>query len=212
MNQPRTISEMWVGLLERNLDGMDECLEHTTADLSRNTCAASPESIQNQESEKSSKEIIRIKKEQGEEKQDSTYSIKSTDKVDLEEFDLKSALFKHMNKNKSANRNLPTTIYTMLYVSFIAYEDAIDKKALQLDKTRVGQTKRRVSDTGQRLVQLQPPLKDNEPISKKTNGVLMHLLPNNIQLLTINRMADQVVVYGDKPSWVGTNRIRNRIH
>ncbi|GJT29368.1 hypothetical protein Tco_0909643 [Tanacetum coccineum] len=26
MNQPRTISEMWVGLLERNLDGMDECI------------------------------------------------------------------------------------------------------------------------------------------------------------------------------------------
>ncbi|GKC74596.1 hypothetical protein Tco_1120479, partial [Tanacetum coccineum] len=26
MNQPRTISDMWVGLLERNLDGMDECI------------------------------------------------------------------------------------------------------------------------------------------------------------------------------------------
>ncbi|GJX56382.1 hypothetical protein Tco_0286279 [Tanacetum coccineum] len=43
--------------------------------------------------------------EQGEEKQESTYSIRSTDKVALEEFDLKSALFKHMNKNKTANRN-----------------------------------------------------------------------------------------------------------
>ncbi|GKB60451.1 hypothetical protein Tco_0916637 [Tanacetum coccineum] len=56
--------------------------------------------LKNQESKKSPKEIIRIKKEQGEEKQDSTYSIRSTDKVDLEEFDLKSALFKHMNKIK----------------------------------------------------------------------------------------------------------------
>ncbi|GKG61295.1 hypothetical protein Tco_0619020, partial [Tanacetum coccineum] len=45
-----------------------------------------PESIQNQESKKSLKEIIRTKKEQGEEKQDSTYSIRSTDKVDLKEF------------------------------------------------------------------------------------------------------------------------------
>ncbi|GJR34636.1 hypothetical protein Tco_1210320 [Tanacetum coccineum] len=35
-----------------------------------------PESIKNQESEKSPKEIIRIKREQGEEKQDSTYSIR----------------------------------------------------------------------------------------------------------------------------------------
>ncbi|GJU18451.1 retrovirus-related pol polyprotein from transposon TNT 1-94 [Tanacetum coccineum] len=38
-------------------------------------------SIKNQESEKSPKEIIRIKREQGEEKQDSTYSIRSTDKM-----------------------------------------------------------------------------------------------------------------------------------
>ncbi|GJT43973.1 retrovirus-related pol polyprotein from transposon TNT 1-94 [Tanacetum coccineum] len=56
-------------------------------------CADCQSLIQNQESEKSPKEIIRIKKEQREEKQDSTYSIKSNDKVDLEEFDLKSALF-----------------------------------------------------------------------------------------------------------------------
>ncbi|GKF67545.1 hypothetical protein Tco_0197224, partial [Tanacetum coccineum] len=39
MNQPRTISEMWVGLLERNLDGMDEIetlnieLEHRVTKL-----------------------------------------------------------------------------------------------------------------------------------------------------------------------------------
>ncbi|GJS48929.1 hypothetical protein Tco_0599050 [Tanacetum coccineum] len=39
------------------------------------------------------KEIIKAKKEQAEEKQDSTYSIRSTDEVDIEEFDLKSALF-----------------------------------------------------------------------------------------------------------------------
>ncbi|GJU21927.1 hypothetical protein Tco_1155269 [Tanacetum coccineum] len=36
------------------------------------------------------REISESKREQGEEKQDSTYSIRSTDKVDLEEFDLKS--------------------------------------------------------------------------------------------------------------------------
>ncbi|GKF90742.1 hypothetical protein Tco_0274443, partial [Tanacetum coccineum] len=37
-----------------------------------------PESAKNQESEKSPKEIIKAKKEQDEEKQDSTYSIRST--------------------------------------------------------------------------------------------------------------------------------------
>ncbi|GJV65158.1 hypothetical protein Tco_1475986, partial [Tanacetum coccineum] len=69
------------------------------------------------------------KKEQGEEKQDSTYSIRSTDKVDLEEFDLKSALFKHMNKIKSANRNTANYhLYHALMEALIADEDAMDKE------------------------------------------------------------------------------------
>ncbi|GJW34978.1 hypothetical protein Tco_0057898 [Tanacetum coccineum] len=70
------------------------------------------------ESEKSPKEIIRAKKEQDEEKQDSTYSIRSTDKVDLEEFDLKSTLFSHMNKKKSANKN--TTNYRLYHALMAA--------------------------------------------------------------------------------------------
>ncbi|GKF93754.1 hypothetical protein Tco_0283454, partial [Tanacetum coccineum] len=77
--------------------------------------------LKNQESQKRPKEIIKAKKEQGEEKQDSTYSIRSTDKVDLEEFDLKSALFSHMNKKKSANKNTTKE-------ALIADEDAMDKE------------------------------------------------------------------------------------
>ncbi|GJY75610.1 hypothetical protein Tco_0480726, partial [Tanacetum coccineum] len=72
-------------------DALLKVLERHTADLiEKYSVLPGPESIQNQESEKSPKEIIRAKKEQGEEKQDSTYSIRSTDKVDLEEFDLKT--------------------------------------------------------------------------------------------------------------------------
>ncbi|GJU58144.1 hypothetical protein Tco_1235910 [Tanacetum coccineum] len=85
-------------------DALLKILERHTADLiEKYSALPGPESIKNQESEKSPKEIIRIKREQGKEKQDSTYSFKH--KVALEEFDLKSALFKHMNKNKTANRN-----------------------------------------------------------------------------------------------------------
>ncbi|GKC77035.1 hypothetical protein Tco_1127809 [Tanacetum coccineum] len=85
--------------------------------------------VLHQESKKSPKEIIRAKKEQGEEKQDSTYSIRSTDKVDLEEFDLKSTLFKHMNKIKSANRNTANyRLYYALMEALIADEDAMDKE------------------------------------------------------------------------------------
>ncbi|GJY53309.1 hypothetical protein Tco_0444973 [Tanacetum coccineum] len=89
----------------------------------------SANSIKNQESEKSPKEIIKIKREQGEEKKKSTYSIRSTDKVALEEFNLKSALFKHMNKNKTANRNPANYhLYHALMEALIADEDAMDKE------------------------------------------------------------------------------------
>ncbi|GJV91954.1 hypothetical protein Tco_1539767, partial [Tanacetum coccineum] len=87
-------------------DALLRILERHTADLiEKYFVLPGPKSIKNQESKKSPKEIIKIKKEQGEKKQESTYTIRSTDKVALEEFDLKNALFKHMNKNRTANRN-----------------------------------------------------------------------------------------------------------
>ncbi|GJT03875.1 hypothetical protein Tco_0838337 [Tanacetum coccineum] len=63
------------------------------------------------------------------EETDSTYSIRQTDKVDLEEFDLKSALFSHMNKKKSANKNTTNyRLYHALMEALIADEEAMDKK------------------------------------------------------------------------------------
>ncbi|GJT59529.1 hypothetical protein Tco_1003062 [Tanacetum coccineum] len=85
----------------KKTDHSADVLERHTADLiEKYSVLPGPESVKNQESEKSPKEIIRAKKEQGEEKQDSTYSIRSTDKVNLEEFDLKSASSNTMNKIK----------------------------------------------------------------------------------------------------------------
>ncbi|GJX36578.1 hypothetical protein Tco_0248135 [Tanacetum coccineum] len=52
-----------------------------------------------------------------------------TDKVDLEEFDLKSALFNHMNKKKSSNKNTTNYhLYHALMEALIADEDAMDKE------------------------------------------------------------------------------------
>ncbi|GKA58453.1 hypothetical protein Tco_0757641 [Tanacetum coccineum] len=111
-------------------DALLKVLERHTADLiEKYSVLPGPESVKNQESEKSPKEIIKAKKEQDEEKQDSTYSIRSTDKVDLEEFDLKSALFSHMNKKKSANKNTTNyCLYHALMEALIADEEAIDKE------------------------------------------------------------------------------------
>ncbi|GJU21521.1 hypothetical protein Tco_1154863 [Tanacetum coccineum] len=74
-------------------DALHKVLERHTADLiEKYSVLPGLESVKNQESKKSPKEIIRAKKEQDEEKQDSTHSIRSTDKVDYEEFDLKTLI------------------------------------------------------------------------------------------------------------------------
>ncbi|GJZ55843.1 hypothetical protein Tco_0611036 [Tanacetum coccineum] len=151
-----------------------------------------PESIKNQESKKSLKEIIRIKREQGEKEQESTYTIRSTDKVSLEEFDLKSALFKHMQKNRTANRNPANYhLYHALMEALIVDEDAMDKEVKDRVKDHkrkhddeddeydddddegpsVGSnqgksTKRRRHDSGA-SGSAQPPPKDDEQSSKK---------------------------------------------
>ncbi|GJV14483.1 hypothetical protein Tco_1359806 [Tanacetum coccineum] len=111
-------------------DALLKVLERHTEDLiEKYSVLPGPESVKNQESEKSPKEIIKAKKEHGEEKQDSTYSIRSTDEVDIEEFDLKSALFSHMNKKKSANKNTTNyRLYHALMEALIADEDAMDKE------------------------------------------------------------------------------------
>ncbi|GJZ58599.1 hypothetical protein Tco_0614093 [Tanacetum coccineum] len=111
-------------------DALLKVLErHTAYLIEKYSVVPGPESIKNQESEKSPKEIIKAKKEQGKEKQDSTYSIRSTDKVDLEEFDLKSALFRHMNKIKSPKRNTANyRLYHALMEALIADKNAMDKE------------------------------------------------------------------------------------
>ncbi|GJR32895.1 hypothetical protein Tco_1109127 [Tanacetum coccineum] len=104
-------------------------LNRHTADLiEKYLCVAYPESCQDQESKRVEGDY-QAQKEQAEEKQDSTYSIRSTDEVDIEEFDLKSALFSHMNKKKSANKNKTNyRLYHALMEALIADEDAMDKE------------------------------------------------------------------------------------
>ncbi|GKC50161.1 hypothetical protein Tco_1072906, partial [Tanacetum coccineum] len=115
----------------------------------------------------------------------------STDKVDLEEFDLKSALFRHMNKNKSANRNTANYhLYHALMEALIADEDAMDKEGAVKIKDHKRKhdsnddedddddegpsagsnqgksSKRRRHDSGA-SGSAQPPTKDDEQSSKK---------------------------------------------
>ncbi|GKD18887.1 hypothetical protein Tco_1208045, partial [Tanacetum coccineum] len=88
-----------------------------------------PESSKRPVSEKSHAEIIRVKKEQEEKRPKSSYTIKATDTTALKEFDLKAALFKTMNENKSANINTANYyLYHALIEALIEDENAIDKE------------------------------------------------------------------------------------
>ncbi|GJR94055.1 hypothetical protein Tco_0266229 [Tanacetum coccineum] len=128
--------QLRVAKLEQDMSEVKK-IDHSAAALERHTAylvekyfvLPALESSKKQESEKSPEEIIRIKREQEEKKQEPMYTIKSTDKAALEEFDLKSALFKSMHKNKSANRNPANyRLYHALMEALIEDENAMDKK------------------------------------------------------------------------------------
>ncbi|GKC01611.1 hypothetical protein Tco_0987747 [Tanacetum coccineum] len=133
-------------------DALLKILERHTADLiEKYSVLPGPESVKNQESEKSPNEIIRAKKEQ--------------------EFDLKSALFKHMNKIKSANRNTANYhLYHALMEALIADEDAMDKEVADkaLSRIKPGKVnKGEVISDSAASGSAQPPPKDDDQSSKK---------------------------------------------
>ncbi|GJR69599.1 hypothetical protein Tco_0015664 [Tanacetum coccineum] len=127
-SQVPTVVEKYVGT--KIDDALLKALERHTTDLvEKYSVLPALESSKKQESEKSPKEIIRIKMEQGEKKPELMYTIKSTDKAALEEFDLKGALFNIMHKNKSANRNPANyRLYHALMEALIKDENAMDKE------------------------------------------------------------------------------------
>nr|GEU52489.1 hypothetical protein [Tanacetum cinerariifolium] len=81
-----------------------------------------------QEYEKIPSYILKIKKEQAEKQKMPEFTIKSTDKVALKEYDQKSALYQTMHANKSYNRNLANyRLYHALMEALIVDENAMDK-------------------------------------------------------------------------------------
>ncbi|GKE09419.1 hypothetical protein Tco_1412970 [Tanacetum coccineum] len=81
-----------------------------------------------QESKKSASEILKIKRGQAEKQKMPKYTIKSIDKAALKEYDLKSALYQTMHKNKSFNRNPANhALYHVLKEALIVDENVMDK-------------------------------------------------------------------------------------
>ncbi|GJZ57359.1 hypothetical protein Tco_0612853 [Tanacetum coccineum] len=121
--------QLRVAKLEQDMSEVKK-FDHSTAILASIQSHVPPVvDIVKQESKKCPEEIIRIKREQEEKKHEPAYTIKSTDKPALKEFDLKSALFKFMHKNKIANRNPANyRLYHALMEALIEDENAMDKE------------------------------------------------------------------------------------
>ncbi|GJR60850.1 hypothetical protein Tco_1503012 [Tanacetum coccineum] len=124
--------EVWRGLRVFQ----KELKKHTTDLIQKYSLQQFPESFKKQTptvdieqgSEKSASEILQIKREQAEKQQKPKFTIKSTDKAALEEYDLKSALYQSMHANKSFNRNPANhRLYHALMEALIEDESAMDK-------------------------------------------------------------------------------------
>nr|GEX11443.1 hypothetical protein [Tanacetum cinerariifolium] len=83
----------------------------------------------------SSLEICKIKREKVEKQEMPKYTIKSTNKAALKEYDLKSNLYQTMHKNKSFNRNHANhALYHALMKALIEDENVMDKGVADIVK------------------------------------------------------------------------------
>ncbi|GJZ23274.1 hypothetical protein Tco_0560733, partial [Tanacetum coccineum] len=83
---------------------------------------------QQQQPQKSSADIRKIKMEQIGKQQETKYTITSSDKASLKEFDQKRTLFETMTKSKSFDKNPKhMALYHALKESILEDEDAMDK-------------------------------------------------------------------------------------
>ncbi|GJW96168.1 hypothetical protein Tco_0177976 [Tanacetum coccineum] len=93
------------------------------------------EELRQEYSQKSTSEIQNIKLEHAEKQQKSQYTIKSSDKTTLAEFDQKQALFNSMHESKSFNKH-PTnkTLSHALMEPLIANENTMDNRKRKTSK------------------------------------------------------------------------------
>ncbi|GJR18398.1 hypothetical protein Tco_0966925 [Tanacetum coccineum] len=107
VSQVPTVVEQYIGSKIRN--DLQKVLQRHTADLiQKHSMKPTPESSKiqtptinlEQESEKSASEILKSKKEQAEKQKMPKYTINSTDKAALKEYDKKSALYQTMHEKQ----------------------------------------------------------------------------------------------------------------
>ncbi|GKE07590.1 hypothetical protein Tco_1399608 [Tanacetum coccineum] len=118
-------------------------LKHTVDLILKYSMKPAPESSKiqkptidlKQESKKSASNIVKIKREQAEKKNMPKYTIKSTDKAALKEYDQKSDLYQTMYENKYFNINHANhALYHALIEALIEDENAMDNGVADIVK------------------------------------------------------------------------------
>ncbi|GJW35534.1 hypothetical protein Tco_0058454 [Tanacetum coccineum] len=155
-----------------------------------------------QESKKSASEILKIKKEQAEKHKMPKYTIKSTDKAALKEFDQKSALCQIMHENKSFNRNPANhRLYHALMEALIEDENAMDKGVADTGKkTKRRRTKESESSKKQFTTKETPKGKAPSKGSKiGKSASVKELVEEPITEVVMNDTGEDVVLDDDQP-------------
>nr|GEY68497.1 hypothetical protein [Tanacetum cinerariifolium] len=129
----------------------------------------------------SASEIHKVKNELAEKQKMPKYTIKSTNKVELKEYDQKSTLYQTMHENKSFNRNLANhALYNAFIEALIEDEMAMDKGVADTLKNHKRQHDDDDDDPSARPNQGKAPLKSSrtgksttakEPIKELTAEV-----------------------------------------
>ncbi|GJT78666.1 hypothetical protein Tco_1045391 [Tanacetum coccineum] len=122
-----TAVELRVAKLENDVSELKTVDHSSEALIHLPELTNKPTPTAEQKSKKRLSEILKIKKEQAESQKNPQFTIKSTDKASLEEYDLKSAIYQSMHANKSFNKNPANhRLYHALMEALIEDENAMD--------------------------------------------------------------------------------------
>nr|GEV02887.1 integrase, catalytic region, zinc finger, CCHC-type, peptidase aspartic, catalytic [Tanacetum cinerariifolium] len=124
-----------------------------------------------QGSKKSAIEILKIKRKQAKKQKMPKYTIKSTNKVAIKEYDQKSALYQTMHENKSFNKNHANNkLYHALMEALKEDKNAMDKEVTDTVKDH----KRKHHDDDNDDDDEAPPARQTrEPVKEPINEVVM---------------------------------------
>nr|GEU49803.1 retrovirus-related Pol polyprotein from transposon TNT 1-94 [Tanacetum cinerariifolium] len=122
-----SVVQLRVAKLEKDVSELKK-IDHSAKALATLNKIQTPTINLKQEYKKSSLEIFKINKEQAEKEKMPKYTIKSTDKAALKEYDQKSTLYQTMHGNKFFNKNSANhRLYHALMEALVEDENAIDK-------------------------------------------------------------------------------------